>query len=223
MYTQEQKLKAIELYIKSKLSVRAVISTLGYPSPNMLRRWCRSYLSNEKTLPPPKRKYTEEYKQCVIDKYYENNEDISLTAKQNGLPRSTLVDWLQERHISSKPDCISGTDVVKYSDEHKLMAVTEAVCGTEPVFRICAKYGISGTTLDNWRNQLMGIDSSPDMLKDKKKTGLKQRKPSDELQDDELRCEYEKLRQEAEEREALLHKVSLERDVLKVTLQILKK
>ncbi len=69
----------------------------------------------------------------------------------------------------------------------------------------------------------MGIDSSPDMLKDKKKTGLKQHKPSDELQDDKLRCEYEKLRQEAEEREALLHKVSLERDVLKVTLQILKK
>ena len=69
----------------------------------------------------------------------------------------------------------------------------------------------------------MGIDSSPDMLKDKKKSGLKQHKPSDELQDDELRREYEKLRQEAEEREALLHKVSLERDVLKVTLQILKK
>ena len=117
----------------------------------------------------------------------------------------------------------SGTDVVKYGDEHKLMAVTEAVCGTDSVFRICAKYGISGTTLDNWRNQLMGIDSSPDMLKDKKKSGLKQHKPSDELQDDELLREYEKLRQEAEEREALLHKVSLERDVLKVTLQILKK
>lgn len=222
MYTQEQKLKAIELYIKSKLSVRVVISTLGYPSPNMLRNWYRSYLRGEEAQ-QRKSKYTEEYKQSIIDSYYSNCENITVTAKQNGLPRSTLVDWLQERHISSKPDCISGTDVVKYSDEHKLMAVTEAVCGTEPVFRICAKYGISGTTLDNWRNQLMGIDSSPDMLKDKKKSGLKQHKPSYELQDDELRREYEKLRHEAEEREALLHKVSLKRDVLKVTLQILKK
>ena len=69
----------------------------------------------------------------------------------------------------------------------------------------------------------MGNDSSYDMLKEKKESVLKRHRPSDELQIDELRLEYEKLRQEAEEREALLHKVSLERDVLKVTLQILKK
>lgn len=223
MYTQEQKRKAIELYIKTNQSIKAVISTLGYPSPNMLRNWYKGYLRGEEPQQKRKSKYSEDYKESVIDKYFENGENITLTAKQTGIPRSTLIDWLQERDISSKPDCISGTNVVKYSDEHKLMAVTEAVCGTEPVFRICAKYGISGTTLDNWRNQLMGNDSSYDMLKEKKESVLKRHRPSDELEIDELRLEYEKLRQEAEEREALLHKVSLERDVLKVTLQILKK
>ena len=49
MYTQEEKRKALELYIKSNLGIRAVNvnSTLGYPSPNMLRNWYRSYLKVE--------------------------------------------------------------------------------------------------------------------------------------------------------------------------------
>ena len=58
MYTQEQKLKAIELYIKSKYSVMAVISTLGYPSPNMLRNWYRSHLRGEEPQQERKSKYS---------------------------------------------------------------------------------------------------------------------------------------------------------------------
>ena len=113
--------------------------------------------------------------------------------------------------------------MVKYGDEHKLMAVTEANCNTEPNFRICAKYGISETTLYNWRRQLLGKDSSVEMAKTKKAVAPKQYKPSNELQNDELQHEYEVLRQELADKEAQLHKVSLERDVLKETLQILKK
>ena len=223
MYTQEEKKKAVELFINSGYSTSAVISTLGYPSRNILRRWYQSYLKNDGILPLPKRKYSEEYKQSVIESYYSNGENISLTAKQNGIPYSTLNDWLQERKIFHKPDCISGTDVVKYGDEHKLMAVTEANCNTEPNFRICAKYGISETTLYNWRRQLLGKDSSVEMAKTKKAAAPKQYKPSNELQNDELQHEYEVLRQELADKEAQLHKVSLERDVLKETLQILKK
>lgn len=112
------------------------------PSPNILRNCYRPYLNNHKTLPPPKRQYTNDYKQSVIENYFENNGGISLTAKNNEITRSPLVNWHKKRHFSSKPDCISGTDMVKYSDEHKLMAVTEATCGTVPVFRICTKCGI---------------------------------------------------------------------------------
>jgi transposase-like protein len=147
MYTQEELLKAIELYIKTNRSIKAVISTLGYPSPNMLRNWYRSHLRGEESQQKRTSKYSEEYKQSVIDSYYENGEDISLTAKQNGVPRSTLADWLQERHISHRPACISGTDVVKYGDEHKLMAVTEAACGTDLVFRMSSVYLSTSTFL----------------------------------------------------------------------------
>ena len=223
MYTQEEKKKAVELFINSGFSTSAVISTLGYPSRNILRRWYQSYLKNDGILPLPKQKYSEEYKQSLIESYYSNGETISLTAEQNKIPYSTLNDWLQERKIFHKPDCISGTDVVKYGDEHKLMAVTEANCNTEPNFRICAKYGISETTLYNWRRQLLGKDSSVEMAKTKKAAAQKQHKPSNELQNDELQHEYEVLRQELADKEEQLHKVSLERDVLKETLQILKK
>ena len=93
MYTQEEKRKAIELYIKTNQGIKAVISTLGYPSPNMLRNWYRSHLSSEEAQQRRKSKYTEEYKQSVIDRYYENGEDIPLTAKQNGVPPKSCRGW----------------------------------------------------------------------------------------------------------------------------------
>ena len=64
----------------------------------------------------------------------------------------------------------------------------------------------------------MGNDSSHDMLKEKKESFFKRHKSSNELENDELRLKYVKLRQEAGERKALLHKVSLEREILKVII-----
>lgn len=222
MYTQEEKRRAIELFIQSKQSVSAVISSLGYPSPNILRRWYREYKANNESIRSNKGKYTEEYKKSVIDSYLENGQNMSATAKQFGLPSSTLCDWIHERQISHQPDCVSGSDVVKYSSEHKLMVVTESVCGTEADFRLCAKYGISQTTLANWRKQLLGIDSQPNMSNNKE-SSIKKHKLSKDLKEEELRREYDALLKELENKESQLQQTSMERDVLKVTLQVLKK
>ena len=46
MYTLEERMKAVELYIQSGFSEGAVIRTLGYPSHTALRYWYKEYLLN---------------------------------------------------------------------------------------------------------------------------------------------------------------------------------
>ena len=43
MYSREQRVKAIALYIKYDKSIADVIRELGYPSTNLLPRWYKAY------------------------------------------------------------------------------------------------------------------------------------------------------------------------------------
>lgn len=44
MYSYEDRIRAVELYIKLGLRVRPTIRQLGYPSKNALKGWYREYL-----------------------------------------------------------------------------------------------------------------------------------------------------------------------------------
>ena len=46
MYTYEQRMKAVELYIKYEHRAKAVSRELGYPHPNLLSRWYKEYLES---------------------------------------------------------------------------------------------------------------------------------------------------------------------------------
>ena len=46
MYTNEQKMKAVELYIKYNHRATQVSRELGYPHPNFIARWYKEYLQN---------------------------------------------------------------------------------------------------------------------------------------------------------------------------------
>lgn len=52
MYTLEERMKAVELYIQSGFSEGAVIHTLGYPSYTALRYWYKEYLLNGEFMKP---------------------------------------------------------------------------------------------------------------------------------------------------------------------------
>ncbi|ENC0925103.1 transposase, partial [Escherichia coli] len=43
MFTEEQKIRAIELYFKYGKKLAPVVRELGYPSKRNLRRWIRSW------------------------------------------------------------------------------------------------------------------------------------------------------------------------------------
>ena len=43
MYSYEDRIRAVELYIKLGKRVQATIGQLGYPTENALKAWCREY------------------------------------------------------------------------------------------------------------------------------------------------------------------------------------
>jgi putative transposase len=47
MYTYADRIRAVELYIRLGLRVRATIRHLGYPTKNALKGWYQQYLKHQ--------------------------------------------------------------------------------------------------------------------------------------------------------------------------------
>lgn len=100
-FTNEEKLKAIKLYIQYDFSPGAVISELGYPAArSVLYRWYKAYKDNGDKFPedkPYRSKYTLEQKQAAVDYYLTHGKSIKGTIRALGYPGPTcLCDWLNE-------------------------------------------------------------------------------------------------------------------------------
>ena len=84
MYSYEDRIRAVELYIRLGKRVRATILQLGYPTKNALKGWHREY---EKRLDLP-------VGFAVRGPKYSDDESV-------GLPRSWNVDRMGSRGASS--------------------------------------------------------------------------------------------------------------------------
>lgn len=49
MYSREERMKAIDLYIKYDKCTADVVREFGYPSPNSLPKWYKAYLKEQET------------------------------------------------------------------------------------------------------------------------------------------------------------------------------
>ena len=102
MYSYEQMIKAVTLYIKLEKRTALTIQTLGYPTKNTLKGWFKTYqlqgdlprgYQRKKTL------FSVEQKTNAINHYLENGCSMTYTIRCLGYPcRSTLRKWLRERH-----------------------------------------------------------------------------------------------------------------------------
>ena len=79
MYTYEQRMAAVKLYIKYYHKASAVIRELGYPDRHMLVKWFEEYEStgdlHQKIL--RSEKYTEDQKQTALQFYQEHCRSMS--------------------------------------------------------------------------------------------------------------------------------------------------
>ena len=69
MFTEEQKIRAIELYFKYGKKLAPVVRELGYPSKRNLRRWIRSWEAGggAKESIRHKHRYSDEQKQVAVE------------------------------------------------------------------------------------------------------------------------------------------------------------
>lgn len=99
MYTYEQRLDVVKLYIKLGNKASQVKRVLGYPSKKYIRQWYLQY-SKEGDLPHNYQrpfKYSEQKKLAAIDHYMSHGRCISFTVKTLGYPcKPVFKSWLVE-------------------------------------------------------------------------------------------------------------------------------
>ena len=219
-YTRDEKLKAVQLYIKYDKSPAAVRYELGYPTRNCLYRWYQEYIEHNNSFPEEKvrrSKYTLEQRKAAIDYYLTHGKSISGTIRALGYPgKSALCEWLNEDLADSdrKWFCKRNSSVVRCSQEQKDRAIIAYCSGEKTPKQISEEYGISPYTIYGWKKKMLG-------QKETMKKVLASNKSTKTMND--LKDEVEQLRQEAELLKKQVYRLQLEKAVLEKTAEIIKK
>ena len=86
MYSYEDRIKAVELYIKYDYSLADTVRELGYPTRHMLSRWYQEYKEygelHKKYI--KQSNFSEEQKKAVVDYYLEHGRSITRTVRAMG-------------------------------------------------------------------------------------------------------------------------------------------
>lgn len=214
MFSYEERLKAVKLYIKYHNNGVAVIRELGYPSRHTLRQWVREFEKEGKLHKINKRKskFTVEERQYAVNYYLEHGKSINKTIRAIGYPnRYTLSLWLKEdiEGYQSRPIAKSAKEA--YTDVEKKEAVIEMIIREESLNNIADDYGVTRSTIYNWKNKLLGSERECTMKKENSNTNKSVNEEKNELQ-----LEIERLRKE-------VYQLQLEKDILEKAAQIIKK
>ena len=100
MYSYEDRIRAVKLYIKLGERIAATICQLGYPTKNALKSWHREYEQCH-DLPVgyvrSRQKYSAQQKKAAVEHYLSHGQCLAATLKALGYPgRGTLAAWLDE-------------------------------------------------------------------------------------------------------------------------------
>ena len=112
MYSYEDRLRAVRLYIKLGKRVRLTIRQFGYPTKNSLKSWHREF---EQHLDLPTGyargpKYSNVQKENAARHFLDSGRCLAATIRALGYPsRKLLSAWVNELH----PQAVGGEFVVR--------------------------------------------------------------------------------------------------------------
>ena len=165
MYSREERMRAIELYIKYDRCAVDTVRELGYPSTKTLRKWYRAYLREQETGVPWKGysrrrpKYSSEQKAKAIEYYLEHGRNIARTTRVLGYPsKDTLRLWRDELAPESRRSRAGGFNEPR-SMEYKSEAVIALCSRSGSAADVAREYGISRQSLYQWKNALLGKET----------------------------------------------------------------
>jgi transposase InsO family protein/transposase-like protein len=209
MYSYEDRLRAVRLYIKLGKRVSLTIRQLGYPTKNSLKSWHREF---EQRLDLPTGyargpKYSNVQKESAARHFLDNGRCLAATIRDLGYPsRKLLSEWVNEL------DPQAGVHVVgpsrEFSPEVKQAAVIALCLRQASAESVAQELGVSRPTLYNWKDRLLGHNAPASMKR------RKHSPPDPERA--ELEQQLEVLRQN-------IRRLQLEQDLLKKANELLKK
>ena len=209
MYSYEDRLRAVRLYIKLGKRIGLTIRQLGYPTKNALLSWHREY---EQRLDLPagyvrQPRYSQAHKELAVGHYLEHGRCIAVTIKALGYPsRSLLSAWLQELHPQERTRVVG--QFQELAPEAKQAAVVALCMRPASAQAVADDVGVSRGSLYKWKNQLLGNDVTAPMKR-------KQDAPASPDRA-ELEQQFETLRRD-------IRRLQLEKDLLKKANELLKK
>ena len=209
MYSYEDRLRAVRLFIKLGKRVGLTIRQLGYPTKNALKAWHRAYEQHE-DLPAAyirEPKYSPTQRQRAVDHYVAHGRCLAVTIKALGYPsRTLLAAWIRQSYPDLHPRVGQAREAL--SSQAKQSAVM-ALCLRQGSARAVAQdLGVSRPSLYNWRNQLLSNEALASMKP--------QHDPSPSSERDGLERELERLQRNVK-------RLKLEQDILKKANELLKK
>lgn len=208
MHTQEQRTKAVMLFIETGFNHAAVKSALGYPSRWSLDRWYADYL--DKGYVKEKRehwkKFSDEEKAAAVAKYFELDRHLSNTVNELGYPSRTLLcQWIDElapgMRKKTKPH-------KKHDDAERVDVVAGAYPGEGAVAEAIRKADVDKVTFYNWRRKLLGEDAQ---------------KVVDDMKSEELPDDVGELQKMITAQRAELRRLKLETAVWRGAAELVKK
>ena len=211
MYSYEDRMRAVQLYIQYGRRGAATVRDLGYPSVKHLRRWYRCYMKTGDLAPdrnPSGNSYSPEKRRAAVDHYLETGRCIAYTIRALGYPDGgTLRIWLNEE-LGPTPQS-QGRGAPQRHIDDKRQAVFELCTRQISATAVAQRYGVTDSALYNWRDQLLG--------KEAKRSSVKRQ--DDNASDDDP----EALRAEVKALEKRVHELQLEHDILVKASEIVKK
>lgn len=212
MYSYEDRLRAVQLYIKLGKRVRATIRQLGYPTKNSLATWYEQFcecgdLQDCYARRPPK--YSEEQKRLAVEHYLNHGRCMSTTLRALGYPgRATMTAWIRELFPGARKYAVGKAGRPPHSWDAKQSAVFELCSREESAVAIAHKLDVDRVTLYNWKNQLLGRDAPASMKR--------QKEPPQEADKAALEKQVETLQRK-------IRRLQLEHDLLKKASELIKK
>ena len=212
MYSYEDRIRAVKLYIKLGKRTGATIRQLGYPTKNALKSWHREFEQGH-GLPVgyvrSRPKYSAEQKKVAVEHYLSHDRCLAGTLKALGYPcRDTLSAWIDELHPETRTRVVGKAGSGPLPREFKQAAVIELCTRQTSARAVARKLDVSRPTLYKWKNQLLGPEVPASMK-------LHNDSPSDPERA-ELERQVQSLRRD-------VRQLQLEHDLLKKANELLKK